>query len=55
MFVLDLVAATDSRRSRAADVEADNDQTDHDGDTVSGSPCSAAVARCDSAHADCGA
>ena len=49
--VLDLGAATDSRRSRAAGAAAaaDVDQLDHDGDTVSGSLRSpaAAVDDCD--------
>ena len=49
--VLDLGAATDSRRSRAAGAAAaDAAQLDHDGDTVSGSPCSPAAA-----EDDCGA
>ena len=49
--VLDLGAATDSRRSRAAGAAAaDAAQLDHDGDTVSGSPCSPAAT-----EDDCGA
>ena len=48
-YVLDLGAATDSRRSRAAGAAAagDADQLDHDGDTVSGSLRSPAAAEGD--------